>query len=162
VNLHDATDKCAIREHVEIVVVPLGGYRLADARLRSSTVIRQDAGMSQLTESYIPSIAESTAPGQPATGAFTDGRGAHGHRFGNGGRPACAWSADRARGHLSDHVLSFRMSKSVRVSFAIGEAERDCCRRRREADRGGASFHQSRPLAIADDPRALPQIAPSV
>jgi hypothetical protein len=50
-----------------MVVVPLGGYRLADARLRSSTVIRQDAGMSQLTESYIPSIAESTAPGQPAT-----------------------------------------------------------------------------------------------
>jgi len=48
--------------------------RLADARLRSSTVIRQDAEMSQLMESYILGVAESIAPRQPATGAFTDGR----------------------------------------------------------------------------------------
>src|SRR6266487_2139278 len=53
---------------------------------------------------------QSVGPGRPRPGLSLIG-GAHGHRFGNRIRPARAWSADRARGHLSDDVLSFRMSK---------------------------------------------------
>jgi hypothetical protein len=90
-----------------------------DARLRSRAVIRQDAEMSQLTESYILSVAESAASGQPATRDFHRPERAHGHRFGNGGRPARAWSADRAGGHLSDDVLSFRMNKAQAGAIAI-------------------------------------------
>src|SRR5215471_3017410 len=75
--------------------------------------------MSQLTESYILSVAESTAPGQSATGlSLTEG--AHGHRFGNRGRPARAWSADRVGGHLSDVVLSFRMNKRCGLAVSPG------------------------------------------
>src|SRR5215471_7477308 len=75
--------------------------------------------MSQLTASYILSVAESTAPGQSTTGLSLPAA-AHGHRFGNRGRPARAWSADRVGGHLSDDVLSFRMNKRCGLAVSPG------------------------------------------
>ena len=44
---------------------------------------------------------------------------AHGHEFGNG-RPARAWSADRAGRHFSDDVLSLRMTSVIGLPSTHG------------------------------------------